>query len=117
MHSLLIINKSNSDPETCYKPFTNEEVITVTAVAPANTVADQALATFKVKKPCHASPEPKDVIEEPEKEQAKIQISTTSNKVSVNSVKPPIKPTPAPKPTKKHPVQKCTVQCSTIKGK
>jgi hypothetical protein len=41
MHSLLIVNKSNSDPETHYKPFTNEEVIAVTAVAPANTVAAQ----------------------------------------------------------------------------
>ncbi|KIK01458.1 hypothetical protein K443DRAFT_6852 [Laccaria amethystina LaAM-08-1] len=87
------------------------------AVAPANTAADQALVTFKVKKPWHASPEPKDVVEELKKEQAKKQISTTSNKASVNSVKPPTKPTPAQKPTKKVPVQKGPVQRSTAKGK
>jgi hypothetical protein len=73
--------------------------------------------TFKVKKLQHASPKPKDVVEEPKKEQAKKQISTTSNKVSVNFVKPPTKPAPAQKPIKKVPVQKGPVQCSTAKGK
>jgi hypothetical protein len=82
----------------------------------SNTAADQALATFKVRKLWCASPEPKDVVEEPKKEQAKKQISTTSNKVLVNSVKPPTKPTPAQKPTKV-PVQKGPVQRSTAQGK
>jgi hypothetical protein len=83
----------------------------------SNTAADRVLATFKVKKPWHASPEPKDVVEEPKKKQAKKQISTTSNKASVNSVKPPTKPTPAQKPTKKVPVQKGPVQGLTAQGK
>jgi outer membrane biosynthesis protein TonB len=116
-HSILIVDESDSDPELRYKPFTDEEVVAVTTVAPVKTAADRALATFKVKKPRLVSPEPKFSSEEQKKEQAKTQTSMPSNRTSVNSDKPPLKPAPAPKPTRKNMAQKNPVQRSTTKGK
>ena len=114
MHSILIVDESNSDPEPRYKPYMNEEVAAVTTVVPTKTAADKALATFKVKKPRRDSPEPAEVVEEPKKEQAK---NMSSMKAAANSSKPIGKAASTTKPTKKVATQKVPLPRSTAKGK
>jgi len=92
-----------------FRPWTTLQAVyiwrslAVATMVPSTTAADQALVTFKVKKPRCASPKPTTAVEEPKKEQAKTQISAPSTKNSVNSDKPPARAT-APKPTKKNTV-------------
>ena len=48
MHSILIVDESDSEAEPCYKPFTNEEAVAVMTVTPSKTAADHVLASFKI---------------------------------------------------------------------
>ena len=111
MHSILIVDESDSEAEPRYKPFTNEEAVAVTTVTPSETAADRALASFKIKKPRHISPH-EEITETPAKVQTK---PAPTNKALIG--KPSVKSGNAPKPNKKTSVQKNPVQRSSAKGK
>ncbi|EDQ98913.1 uncharacterized protein LACBIDRAFT_318519 [Laccaria bicolor S238N-H82] len=108
-HSILIVDESDTEAEPRYRPYTNEEAAAVTAVAPIETAADRALATFKVKKARHESP--------PATLNKSKGEPTSPVKASFSPNKTPVKPTQAIKQTKKTAVGKATGQRPTAKGK
>ncbi|EDR01531.1 uncharacterized protein LACBIDRAFT_333201 [Laccaria bicolor S238N-H82] len=108
-HHILIVDESDAEAEPHYKPYPNEEAVAITTVTPVETAADQALATFKVKKARLASPQ-----REPDADKEK---PGSPLKPSVNSSKTPAKSNEGPKQTKKAAAGKNPVQCLSTKGK
>ena len=61
MHSLLIVDGSDAEPESRFKPFVGANDDNATS-STASTAADKALSAFKIKKRRLSSPEPTETV-------------------------------------------------------
>ena len=103
MHSLLIVDRSDAEPETRFKPFVGAGDDKISSSTPS-TAADKALSAFKIKKRRVSSPEATEIV-------------TMADVVSIAEESAPLTREKPKKPTatavSKKPVKKLAVQKTT----